>query len=162
MRSKMPWGDSSISLQGGGEGAYCKRSRGIPALVADFVWGVCGPHDSDAVPSTTAKNKYIVNNWRAENQSGLSHKLENALKRCFRSCWKLTNFKILAICSHWRHIFYDIFRQFEQFPVLDFELGYSGSRPFNYSYGTYRAVGISHWRRGGLHWGQTKSIAVDM
>ena len=78
----------------------------------------------------------------AENQSGLTHKhwicppkLENAPKMCFRSCWKLMNFKILAICSHWMHIFYYIFRQFKQFPVLDFELGHSGSQPFNCSEG---------------------------
>ena len=72
--------------------------------------------------------------WPNPQTSDLSPpKLENTLKMCFRSCWKLRNFKILAICSHWIHIFYHIFRQFKQFPVLDFEIGHSGSRPFNYT-----------------------------
>ena len=74
----------------------------------------------------------------AENHSGLTHKhwtsplkLENTVKICFRSCWNFKSFKISAICSYPLHIFYSIFVQFMQFPVLDFGLDHSGSQPFS-------------------------------
>ena len=56
-------------------------------------------------------------------------KLRNTLKICFRSCSK---FKIFGhnYAHYGKHIFYFIFVQFMQFPVVDFGLAHSGSRPF--------------------------------
>ena len=48
----------------------------------------------------------------------------------FREVLKIEDFKILGICSYGMHIFYFIFVQFMQFPVLYFGLAHSGSRPF--------------------------------
>ena len=51
---------------------------------------------------------------------------------CFGSCSKLKISTFLGICSYGMHIFYFIFVQFMQFPVLHFGLAHSGSRPFNW------------------------------
>ena len=48
---------------------------------------------------------------------------------CIGSCSKLKISKFLGICSYGMYIFYFIFVQFMQFPVLHFGLAHSSSRP---------------------------------
>ena len=83
-----------------------------------------------------------TNNWRAENQSGLTQQNwmypPQTWKYSFRSCskFKISTFLGIIMLIWDTHFFYCIFVQFMSFPVLHFGLAHSGSRPFNYYFQT--------------------------
>ena len=57
------------------------------------------------------------------------------------------------------YVFYCIFAQFMQFPVLDFGLVHSGSEPFNCKFALAETYILGHWLLS-LAWEFTIKISV--
>ena len=68
----------------------------------------------------------LIYNWRAESQSGLTHKkcistyhFGNTLLMCFRSCWWFTFLEISYLSLYGMYNFYLIFGHSRQFPIFN-------------------------------------------